>query len=222
MFIVCLSDGGGSGKKPYLCLIHHGKGLEMIQIDDKIISLELFTARFCCDLGACRGECCVEGNAGAPLDEEEIAVLENEWERYAPYMTPEGLRAVEEQGVAVTDEEGDLTTPLVAAGAECVYAIRENGVTWCAIEKAWREGKTPFRKPISCHLYPIRLVRLANGMVGLQYHRWEVCRAAEVLGEQRGEPLYRTLREPIVRRFGEAFFREMEVCEAELRKMREI
>lgn len=193
----------------------------MIQIDDKIISLDLYTARFSCDLRACRGECCVEGNAGAPLDEEEIALLENEWGNFAPYMTPEGKRAVEEQGVAVIDEDGDLTTPLVN-GAECAYTILENGVTWCAIEKAWSEGKTPFRKPISCHLYPIRLVRLSNGMTGLQYHRWEVCRAAEMLGAQKGEPLYKTLREPIIRRFGEAFYHEMETCEAELAKMGKI
>lgn len=193
----------------------------MIQIDDKIISLELFTARFCCDLGACRGECCVEGNAGAPLDEEEIALLEGEWNNYVTYMTPEGKQAVEEQGVAVIDEDGDLTTPLVN-GAECAYTINENGVTWCAIEKAWSEGKTPFRKPISCHLYPIRLVRLSNGLTGLQYHRWDVCRAAEILGAQKGEPLYKTLKEPIIRRFGEAFYNEMEACEQELRKMGEI
>lgn len=193
----------------------------MIQIDDKIISLDLYTARFCCDLRACRGECCVEGNAGAPLDSEEIALLEGEWDAYAPYMTPEGRRAVEEQGVAVVDEDGDLTTPLVD-GAECAYTIVENGVTWCAIEKAWSEGKTPFRKPISCHLYPIRLVQLSGGLTGLQYHRWEVCRAAEVLGRQKGEPLYRTLREPIIRRFGEAFYNEMESCEEELRRMGEI
>lgn len=193
----------------------------MIQIDDKIISLELFTARFRCDLGACRGECCVEGNAGAPLDEEEIALLEGEWDNYAPYMTPEGKQAIEQQGVAVIDEDGDLTTPLVK-GAECAYTIVENGVTWCAIEKAWSEGKTPFRKPISCHLYPIRLVRLSNGLTGLQYHRWDVCRAAEILGAQKGEPLYKTLKEPIIRRFGEAFYNEMESCEHELKKMGEI
>lgn len=193
----------------------------MIQIDDKIISLELFTARFSCDLKACRGECCVEGNAGAPLDKEEIAMLEGEWDSYAPYMTPEGKQAIEEQGVAVIDEDGDLTTPLFE-GAECAYTIREDGVTWCAIEKAWSEGKTPFRKPISCHLYPIRLVKLSNGMTGLQYHRWKVCRAAEILGARKGEPLYKTLREPIIRRFGEAFYREMEACEDELRKMGEI
>ncbi len=95
-------------------------------------------------------------------------------------------------------------------------------MTWCAIEKAWSEGKTPFRKPVSCHLYPIRLVRLSNGMTGLQYHRWDICRAAEVLGAAHGEPLYKTLREPIVRRFGTDFYNEMEACETELRKMGEL
>lgn len=190
----------------------------MIQIDDKIISLDIFTARFACDLKACRGECCVEGNAGAPLETEEVAVLEAEWDHYAPYMTEAGRKSVEAQGVAVVDMDGDLTTPLIE-DAECAYTIRENGVTWCAIEKAWKEGKTAFRKPVSCHLYPIRLVKLSNGMTGLQYHRWDVCRGAEQLGIRRGEPLYRTLREAIVRRFGEAFYREMEVCEQELERM---
>lgn len=189
----------------------------MIQIDDKIISLDIFTARFACDLKACRGECCVEGNAGAPLEENELAILEEERDHYAPYMTDAGRKAIEKQGVAVVDMDGDLTTPLVD-DAECAYAIQENGVTWCAIEKAWKEGKTPFRKPISCHLYPIRLVKLSNGMTGLQYHRWEVCRGAELLGVQRGEPLYRTLREAIIRRFGEEFYKEMDICYGELER----
>lgn len=193
----------------------------MIQIDDKIISLDLFTARFCCDLKACRGECCVEGNSGAPLDEDEIALLEQEWDNYEPYMTPEGKQAIREQGVAVVDEDGDLTTPLVN-GAECAYTIQENGITWCAIEKAWSEGKTAYRKPISCHLYPIRLVKLSEELTGLQYHRWEICRAAEVLGAQKGEPLYRTLKEPIIRRFGEKFYEVMEECEQELKEMGKI
>lgn len=193
----------------------------MIQIDDKIISLDLFTARFCCDLKACRGECCVEGNSGAPLDEDEIALLEQEWDKYEPYMTSEGKQAIREQGVAVVDEDGDLTTPLVN-GAECAYTIQENGITWCAIEKAWSEGKTAYRKPISCHLYPIRLVKLSEELTGLQYHRWEICRAAEVLGAQKGEPLYRTLKEPIIRRFGEKFYEVMEECEQELKEMGKI
>lgn len=189
----------------------------MIQIDDKIISLELFTARFCCDLGACRGECCVEGNAGAPLELSEVDELEQHWAEYLLYMTHEGVESVERQGFMVVDADGDLTTPLVD-DAECAYTIREDGVTWCAIEKAWSRGECSFRKPISCHLYPIRVVPLSEGLTGLQYHRWDVCRAAEVLGETRGEPLYRTLREPLVRAYGEEFFATMEQCEAELRE----
>ncbi len=192
----------------------------MIQIDDKIISIELFTARFACDLKACRGECCVEGNAGAPLDADEVELLEQEFNNYKEFMTVEGLLSLATQGFAVTDDDGDLTTTLVN-GAECAYTIKENGVTWCAIEKAWSKGFTSFRKPISCHLYPIRLVQLSNGMTGLQYHRWDVCCGAEELGTERGEPLYRTLREPIVRRFGQAFYDAMQECEEELKNMPE-
>ena len=180
----------------------------MIQIEDKIISLDLFKVRFRCDLTACRGECCVEGNAGAPLEIEECTELEDQYENYKPYMKPEGVEAVMEQGFAVLDDDGDLTTTLIN-GAECAYSIESEGGTWCAIEKAWVEGKTPFRKPISCHLYPIREVKFSNGTVGLQYHRWNICRAAEVLGRQHDQPLYAALREPIVRRFGQEFFEQL-------------
>lgn len=189
----------------------------MIQIDDKIISLELYTEQFCCDLGACHGECCVEGNAGAPLEAEEVDDLEQHWAEYKPYMTTAGIKAVEEQGFMVVDMDGDLTTPLVN-DAECAYTIQENGTTWCAIEKAWSLGECSFRKPISCHLYPIRVVPLGEGLTGLQYHRWDVCSAARVLGRTKGEPLYRTLREPLVRAYGPEFFEAMEQCETELRE----
>lgn len=182
----------------------------MIEIGDTIVSSELFTARFCCDLSACRGECCVEGNSGAPLDTDEIEPLEQEWENYKPYMKPEGIAAIEEQGVAVVDQDGDLTTPLIN-NAECAYSINENGTTWCAIEKAWTLGKSAYRKPISCHLYPIRLVKFSNGTTGLQYHRWDICRAAERLGASKGEPLLRTLREPIIRRFGKEYYEALEM-----------
>lgn len=181
----------------------------MIEIDDKIVSLDLFTRKFCCDIAACKGECCVDGNSGAPLDKQEIELLKSEWESYKPYMKPEGLAVVEEQGFALIDEDGDWTTPLIN-DAECAYSIVENGITWCAIEKAWVEGKTPYRKPISCHLYPIRLKEFSNGTVGLQYHRWSICHAAETLGRKKGEPLFRTMREPLVRRFGEEFMVQLE------------
>ena len=142
----------------------------MIEIDDKIVSADLLRECFACDLAQCKGICCVEGNAGAPLEAEEVEILRREYPNYRPYMTGEGIEAVERQGFMVVDDDGDLTTPLIN-NAECAYTYQENGVTLCAIEKAWREGRTSFRKPISCHLYPIRLMRFSNGTVGLNYHR---------------------------------------------------
>ncbi len=188
----------------------------MIEIDDKIVSTDLLRECFACDLGKCKGICCVEGNAGAPLEMDEVDVLEEEWENYRPYMTPEGIEAVERQGFMVFDEEGDCTTPLVD-DAECAYSYRENGITYCAIERAWKEGKTPFRKPISCHLYPIRITVFSNGSIGLNYYRWEVCRAARECGRKLGVPVYKALHEPIVRRFGEAFYAQLETAAELLR-----
>ena len=184
----------------------------MIQIDDKIVSTDLLTEKFCCDPSRCKGACCVEGNAGAPLEAEEIEILEREYETYKPYLKPEGIAAIERQGFMVVDEDGDLTTPLVD-DAQCAYTYTENGVTLCAIEKAWAEGKTPFRKPISCHLYPIRVMRFSNGTVGLNYHRWSVCAPARRCGARLGIPVYKALREPIVRRFGEEFYKALEAAE---------
>ena len=184
----------------------------MIEIDDKIVSADLLRECFACDLSQCRGICCVEGNAGAPLEADEVDILEREYEAYRPYMTAEGIEAVERQGFMVVDADGDYTTPLVE-DAECAYARNENGVTLCAIEKAWLEGKTPFRKPISCHLYPIRLVHFSNGSIGLNYHRWSVCEPARRCGRKLGIPVYRALREPIIRRFGEEFYRALEAAD---------
>ena len=186
--------------------------LQMIEIDDKIVSADLLRECFACDLSQCKGICCVEGNAGAPLDIEEVDTLEAEYPNYKPYMTPAGIEAVERQGFMVVDQDGDYTTPLVD-DAECAYAYEENGVTLCAIEKAWAEGRTGFRKPISCHLYPIRLVRFSNGTVGLNYHRWSVCAAARECGKKLGVPVYKALKEPIVRRFGAAFYAALEAAE---------
>lgn len=183
----------------------------MIEIDDKIVSVDLLRECFACDLTQCKGICCVEGNAGAPLEMDEVDVLEEEWENYRPYMTPEGIEAVERQGFMVVDPDGDYTTPLVD-DAECAFSYEENGVTYCAIERAWKEGKTPFRKPISCHLYPIRLACFSNGSIGLNYHRWDVCRSACECGKRLGIPVYRALKEPIIRRFGEEFYHQLEAA----------
>ena len=189
----------------------------MIEIDDKIVSADLLRECFACDIARCKGICCVEGNAGAPLEADEVEVLEREYAAYEPYMTPAGIAAVERQGFMGVDEDGDLTTPLVD-DAECAYAYTENGVTLCAIEKAWLGGRTAFRKPISCHLYPIRLMNFSNGTVGLNYHRWSVCRPACEKGRRLGIPVYAALREPIVRRFGEEFYRALDAAAKLLRK----
>lgn len=183
----------------------------MIEIDDKIVSADLLRECFACDLAQCKGICCVEGNAGAPLEADEVDTLEEEYPRYRPYMTPEGIEAVERQGFMVVDPDGDYTTPLVD-DAECAFSCEENGITYCAIERAWKEGKTSFRKPISCHLYPIRLASFSNGSIGLNYHRWEVCRPACECGKRLGIPVYRALKEPIVRRFGEDFYHQLEAA----------
>ncbi len=183
----------------------------MIEIDDKIVSLDLLREMFVCDLATCKGICCVEGDSGAPLDIDEVDILEQEWESYAPYMTDEGRRAVEEQGFMVVDVDGDYTTPLVD-GAACAYAFEEAGVTYCAIERAYREGKCAFMKPISCHLYPIRVTRFRNGSAGLNYHRWSVCSGARECGKRLGVPAYKALREPIIRAFGEEFYAQMELA----------
>ena len=174
----------------------------MIEIDDKIVSSDLLREGFACDLGKCKGICCVEGDAGAPLELDEVDLLEEEYETYAPYMTEEGRQEVERQGFMVVDSDGDYTTPLVN-NAECAYAFSENGVTFCAIERAYREGKCSFLKPISCHLYPIRVKQFSNGSYGLNYHRWSVCRDAVECGKKIGLPVYKALKEPIIRRFGE-------------------
>ncbi|MBR2424207.1 MAG: DUF3109 family protein [Tidjanibacter sp.] len=185
----------------------------MIEIDGKIIATDLLTEEFCCDLSVCKGECCVEGDSGAPLDIEEVDLLEQEWENYKPYMTPEGVEEIERQGFMVVDVDGDYTTPLVD-GAQCAYAFKENGITFCAIERAYREGKTTFLKPISCHLYPIRVKRFSTGDYGLNLHRWNICKCAFECGKKNGVKLYRALREPIVRAFGEDFYEQL--CQAAL------
>lgn len=184
----------------------------MIEIDGKIVSDEILTECFACDIAQCKGQCCVDGNAGAPLDIDEVDILEEEYPNYKPYMTPEGIETVEEQGFMVVDIDGDYTTPLVN-DAECAYSYTENGVTLCAVERAYLNGECSFRKPISCHLYPIRLVNFSNGEVGLNYHRWDVCHSACKLGRELKFPVYKAVKEAIIRRFGEDFYAALEAAE---------
>lgn len=183
----------------------------MIEIGGRIVVTDILTERFCCELSACKGMCCVEGNAGAPLEEGEAGILEKEYVNYQEYLTHAGRKALEEQGFCVFDDDGDRTTPLVD-DAECAYAFREGGITMCALEKAAREGKMDFRKPVSCHLYPIRVTKFGDGSEGLVYHRWEVCNPARSNGLKAGIRVYEALKDPIIRRFGEEFYTELDAA----------
>lgn len=187
----------------------------MIQIQNTLVSLDLIERHFCCNLDVCKGECCIEGDAGAPISEEEYERLQEVWPKVLEYLTPGGRRVLEEQGPGYYDEEGDLVTSLVE-GRECVFATYgDNGMCLCGLEKAYRDGKTDFCKPVSCHLYPVRLKELSGGMTAVNCHRWKICKAAEVLGRKRGVRAYEFLREPLERRFGKEWYEELSIVAGE-------
>ena len=186
----------------------------ILQVGDVLISSDLLTEHFCCDLENCKGICCVEGDAGAPVTLDEIGEIEGCLDIVWPEMSASAQAVVDKQGVAYTDREGDLVTSIVG-GKDCVFTCHEDGCCLCTLEKAYRAGKTSFCKPISCSLYPIREKRFNGGLVGLNYNRWEVCRDAVKKGRELQLPLYQFLREPLTRRFGQAWYDELcEVAEA--------
>jgi hypothetical protein len=187
----------------------------LIEIEDKIISTEIFNRKFVCDLAACKGACCVEGDGGAPLTMEEVEIIEENYKVISKYMRPEGLANVQEQGVYYIDEEDHPATTLVN-GQECSFVyFDEAGITKCAIEKAYLEKEIDFKKPISCHLYPIR-VKQFNELKALNYEEWHICTPACACGEQLNVPVYIFLKEPLIRAFGESFYQELENIEKEL------
>ncbi len=190
----------------------------IIDIDGVLVSSDIFTERFCCDLDACKGECCVEGDAGAPVTMDEVAGIEDALETVWPSLTASAQAVIDRQGVAYTDEEGDLVTSIVG-GKDCVFTCHEGGCCFCALEKAYRAGRIRFCKPVSCALYPIREVAMSNGTVGLNYHRWNVCRAAVAKGRELDLPVYKFLKEPLTRRFGAEWYAMVEDAAAELRRM---
>lgn len=189
----------------------------LVEIDDKIVSTQIFDKKFVCDLNACKGACCVEGDAGAPLTNEEVGFLERDLEQIKPFMRPEGIQAVENSGVSYLDEENEPVTTLVNGG-ECAFVyFDEKGITKCAVEAAFLDGKTDFKKPISCHLYPIR-VKKFNEYQALNYDKWSICEPACACGDALNVPVFRFLKEPIIRAFGEAFYKELETIDGELNK----
>lgn len=189
----------------------------MIEIQDTLVSLDLAERFFCCDLEKCKGECCIEGDAGAPITKEEYQMLEKILPTIENDLLPQAKKIIESDSVGYIDEEGDLVTSIVD-GKNCVFTCYgKDGMCLCAIEKAYRAGKTGnFRKPISCYLYPLRLTEYPT-FTAVNYHRWKICKCAESKGRELGLRLYQFMKEPLIERFGEDWYNELvEACEAYL------
>lgn len=177
----------------------------MIQIDDKLISEDIFSEDFVCNLSKCKGACCVDGDTGAPLEESELPILEEIFPKIKSFLRPEGVLAIEKQGTHVIDFEGDYVTTLVN-DSECAYVIfDEKGWTKCGIEKAYEAGVIDWKKPISCHLYPIRVTEYKT-FSALNYHEWAICADACTLGKELKVPVYKFLKEPLTRKYGAEFY----------------
>jgi hypothetical protein len=188
----------------------------MLQIDDTIISLDLLDQRFVCDLDTCKGICCIEGDDGAPLEEEEVKIIEDLLPIIWDDLTEISKELITKQGVSYIDSDGEPVTSIVN-GEECVFTYTdEQGQCKCAIEKAYREGKTDFYKPISCHLYPVRLQKYEE-YTAVNYHQWSVCNCARKLGGKLGVPVYQFLKEPLIRKFGNEWFEQLEIADSELK-----
>lgn len=183
--------------------------VKMFQLGKTIISEEVIEKDFLCNLSACKGECCIDGDAGAPLEENELQILENIFPKVKPFLRKEGLEAIENQGVYTTNEDGEHETPLIHS-EDCAYVIfDENNVAMCAIEEAYNQGEISFKKPISCHLYPIRIQEYSE-FSAVNYHKWEICDDACTLGKELKVPLFKFVKQALIRKFGEDWYQELE------------
>lgn len=191
----------------------------MFQIGEAIVGLDIIEEKFLCDLSACKGECCVEGESGAPLEEEEVEILNQILPEVWDNLSEAAKALIEKQGVAYRDDDGDMVTSIIN-GKDCVFTYYdESGICKCAIEKAYREERISFYKPISCHLYPIRLDRYPQ-YTAVNYHRWDVCKAAVLLGKKKGLKIYQFLKEPLIRRFGTEWYNELCLVAEEYEKQK--
>lgn len=190
----------------------------MIAIDNTLISEHLIERKFVCDLNACKGACCVIGDSGAPLEKEELEIMERLLDKVKPYMNEKGKKTIAKYGHYVIDHEGDYTTPLVSPGAECAFVFYdETNTAKCAYEKAYMDGKTDWKKPVSCHLYPVRISKYKN-YNAVNYHQWELCKPACDCGKKLDVPVYRFLKEPLIRHFGENWYKQLELAAKQAEK----
>ena len=177
-------------------------------VGQTLVSEDLKQTYFACKLSACQGDCCVEGDAGAPLEEGEISILEDYIDEVKPFMEKDGLQVIDKYGVFDYDAEGEYVTPLVN-DKQCAFVVIENGINFCAIEKAYLAGKIKFQKPVSCHLYPVRLSKVGE-FTAVNYHKWSICAPALINGKKEGKPLYQYLKVPLIRKFGKGWFEELD------------
>lgn len=180
----------------------------MIQVGNSVVSRDLFDHHFICHLSRCEGNCCVFGDSGAPLSDSETEHLDAHLDQLRSFMRAEGKQTVSDHGAWVVDNDGDKVTPLVNH-EECAYVIFEERIARCAIEKAFESGAIPFQKPVSCHLYPVRVTPLKVGDA-LNVHQWSICEPARVLGAENGIPVFRFLKEALIRVYGQEFYDELE------------
>lgn len=191
----------------------------MIIIQNLLVSDDVVEQQFLCNLSACKGACCWEGDFGAPLEEQEMAILDTELEAIKPFLTEKGLKAIEEQGCYTwSDESKEFGTALIDNGACAFMTYNELGIAQCGIEQAHRAGVIDFLKPISCHLYPIRVNKdEATDFEALNYDKWDICSAACTLGKKEQLPVYRFVKAALVRKYGEAFYEELDAAAKYLR-----
>ncbi|PNW30165.1 DUF3109 family protein [Formosa algae] len=181
----------------------------MFQIGKTIVSEEIIEKDFLCNLSACKGQCCIDGDAGAPLDSEEIKILDDIYPKVKPFLRQKGIEAIEAQGTYITTDFGDYETPLIN-GADCAYVIFDKkGTALCAIEEAYNQGEVTWKKPVSCHLYPIRIKDFTE-FSAVNYDRWEICDDACTLGKELQVPIYKFVKEALIRKFGEDWYMELE------------
>lgn len=191
----------------------------VVEIGRTILSRDIFEKHFLCDILKCKGACCIEGESGAPLSEEEATLIEREYPAYEEYLPENHIREIRKQGHSVIDSDGDLVTPTVN-GRQCVYSwYNEKGIMLCAIEKAYFEGKTTFRKPISCHLFPIRITEYKD-FDAVNYQQLKICKPGRECGRSQQLPLYKFLKEPLIKKYGEEWYAEVEIVAEHLESMK--
>lgn len=189
----------------------------MFQLGKTIVSEEILEKDFVCNLSACKGECCIAGDAGAPLEEGERQILKDIYPKVKPFLRKEGIEAIEEQGTSIIGEDGEPETPLIN-GADCAYVtFDKNGTALCGIEEAYNKGKITWKKPLSCHLYPVR-VQNYSAFSAVNYHQWYICDDACVLGKELQVPIYKFVKDALLRKFGEDWYAELEKTADKLKK----